>query len=159
MHDFVRAQKKCPKAVPRQKHVVWSHALKCSMESYVPGSLTKMLFQWDFIHVGSLHMIKYNISTIMRFQSAMVSWFLRNSPSDHETWPIWFHVGILVESNIHLAYAYSVGPSSVVWSELGLAPPFPPMRVLEVQWSHALSLVCEVALSVTSRHLVFKCTS
>ena len=31
-------------------------------------------------------------------------------------------------------------------SELGPAPPFPPMRVLEVQWSHALSLVREVAL-------------
>ena len=42
-----------------------------------------------------------------------------------------------------------VGPSSVVvWSELGPAPPFPPMGVLEVYWSWALSLVCEVALSV-----------
>ena len=47
---------------------------------------------------------------------------------------------------IHLAFTYSIGPSSVVWSELGPAPPFPPMRVLEVQWSRALSLVCEVAL-------------
>jgi hypothetical protein len=36
-----------------------------------------------------------------------------------------------------------------VWSsELGPAPPFPPMRVLEVKWSRALSLVCEVALSL-----------
>ena len=26
----------------------------------------------------------------------------------------------------------------------GLAPPFPPMRVLEVYWSWALGLVCEV---------------
>ena len=43
---------------------------------------------------------------------------------------------------IHLAFTYSVGPSSVVWSsELGPAPPFPPMRVLEMQWSRALSLV------------------
>ena len=25
--------------------------------------------------------------------------------------------------------------------------PFPPMRVLEVSWSRALNLVCEVALS------------
>ena len=47
---------------------------------------------------------------------------------------------------IYLVFTYSVGPSSVVWSELGPAPPFPPMRVLEVQWSRALSLVCEVAL-------------
>ena len=36
---------------------------------------------------------------------------------------------------------YSVGPSSTEWSELGLSPPFPPMRVLEVYWSRALSLV------------------
>ena len=33
---------------------------------------------------------------------------------------------------IRLAFTYSVGPSSVVWSELQPAPPFPPMRVLEV---------------------------
>ena len=32
-------------------------------------------------------------------------------------------------------------------SELGPAPPFPPMRVLEVLWSRALSLVREVALN------------
>ena len=47
---------------------------------------------------------------------------------------------------VHLAFTYSVGPSSVVWSKLGPAPPFSPMRVLEVYWSWALSLVCEVAL-------------
>ena len=50
---------------------------------------------------------------------------------------------------IHLAFTYSVGPSSVVWSELGPAPPFPPMRVLEVLWSWALYLMCEVALLLT----------
>ena len=44
---------------------------------------------------------------------------------------------------------YSVGLSSVVWSELGPISPFPPMRVLEVKWSRALSLVCEVALTNT----------
>jgi hypothetical protein len=42
---------------------------------------------------------------------------------------------------IHLAYTYSVGPLSVVWSELGPALPFPPMMV------RALSLLCEVALT------------
>ena len=40
---------------------------------------------------------------------------------------------------IHLTFTYSIGPSSVVGSELGPAPAFPPMRVLEVQWSWALS--------------------
>ena len=47
---------------------------------------------------------------------------------------------------LYIAFHYSVGPSNVVWSELGPALPFPPMRVLEVYWSWALSLVCEVAL-------------
>ena len=45
-----------------------------------------------------------------------------------------------------LTFIYSIGPSSIVWSVLGPAPPFPQMRVLEVQWSRALNLVCEVAL-------------
>ena len=48
---------------------------------------------------------------------------------------------------IHLAFTYYVGPSSVVWSKFGPAPPFPPMRVFEVYWSRALNLVCEMALS------------
>jgi hypothetical protein len=39
---------------------------------------------------------------------------------------------------IHLAFTYSVGPSNVVWSKLGPAPPCPPMRVLGVSWSRAL---------------------
>ena len=48
----------------------------------------------------------------------------------------------------HLACAYSIGPSSVVWSsKLGPAPPFPPLRVLEVQWSRALSLVIHLAFT------------
>ena len=40
---------------------------------------------------------------------------------------------------IHLAFTNSVGPSSVVRSELGPALPFPPMRVLEVCY-HGLSV-------------------
>ena len=51
---------------------------------------------------------------------------------------------------IQNVFTYSVGPSRVVWSELGSAPPFPPMRVLEVSWSRARSFVCEVALRVSS---------
>ena len=49
---------------------------------------------------------------------------------------------------IHLAFTYSDGPWSVLWSKLGLAPPFPPMIMLEVQWSQARCLVCEVVLRV-----------
>ena len=72
----------------------------------------------------------------------------QNSPSDHEIWSIWCHVGI------HVDLTYSVGPSSIVWSELRPAPPSPPMRVLEVQRSHAISLVCEVALNQSTSWLV-----
>ena len=71
---------------------------------------------------------------------------LENSPSDHETWSIRCLVGIHVDF-IHLAFTYSFGPSTIVWRELGPAPPFPPMRVLKVEWTWALSLVCEVAIS------------
>ena len=56
---------------------------------------------------------------------------------------------------IHLAFTCSIGPSSVVWGELGPALPFPPMRVLELWWSWALSLMCEVALSVTPMYLTY----
>ena len=47
---------------------------------------------------------------------------------------------------IHLAFTYSISPSSIVWSDLGPTPSSPPMRVLEVHWAWALNLVCEVAL-------------
>ena len=51
------------------------------------------------------------------------------SPSDHEIWSIWCHVGLHVDFTIHLAVTHSSGPSSVVWSHLELAPPpFPSMR-------------------------------
>ena len=43
---------------------------------------------------------------------------------------------------IHLAFTYCVGPSSMVSSELNRAPPFPQMKVLEVQGSQALNRVC-----------------
>ena len=42
---------------------------------------------------------------------------------------------------------------TVVWSELGPAPPFPPMRVFKVQWSRNLSLICEVALRDLFTHV------
>jgi hypothetical protein len=48
---------------------------------------------------------------------------------------------------IHLAFTYFFSPSSILWSKIGLGLPSPSMRELEVQWSHVLSLVCEVALS------------
>ena len=41
---------------------------------------------------------------------------------------------------IHLAFHILRGSLNVVWSKLGPAPPFPPMRVIEVQRSRALSI-------------------
>ena len=40
---------------------------------------------------------------------------------------------------IHLASTYSVGPSSIVWSKLGPAPPFPPIVVVTGSWSRVWS--------------------
>ena len=96
----------------------------------------------------------------MNIRSAMVSQFcvrptsthemiFENIPSDHETWSIEYHVRIHVDNTPILhSHTHSLGPSSAVWNELGRAPLFPPMRVLEVWWSRALSLVCDVALSL-----------
>ena len=42
---------------------------------------------------------------------------------------------------IHLAFIYSVGPSSAMWSELGPATPFLPMECSNCN-AHGLSLPC-----------------
>ena len=58
---------------------------------------------------------------------------------------------------IHEVFFGPLGLHLRVWSELGRSLPFRPMRALRLQWSRALSLVCEVALirekkKNTSRH-------
>jgi hypothetical protein len=84
-------------------------------------------------------MIQYNKLIVVRFRCAMVSQFCaceaylqemtsKSNPNDHETWSIWCHVRLHVDFYIHLEITYSIGPLSVVWSELGSAPPFPQMR-------------------------------
>ena len=111
----------------------------------------------NFSSCGSSHMIKYNKSTVVSVRSATVSWFCVRPTSKrwflkiiqvtmkHKS--IWCHVGIHVDfTSILHSLVYSVGPSSIVWSELGPAPPSPSIRVHEVYWSRALSLVCEVNL-------------
>ena len=112
----------------------------------------------NFYPCGSSHTIKWNKPTVMSVRSAMVSWFcvvpiskslfskiiqvtIKRDPFDAMYGPCRLH--------IHLAFTYFVGPSSVVWSKLGPGPPFPPMRVLEVHWLWALSLVAEVALRIS----------
>ena len=45
---------------------------------------------------------------------------------------------------IHVAFTYSIGPSNIVWSELG-----DWLRLFhQWEWSRALNLVCEVALII-----------
>jgi hypothetical protein len=74
-----------------------------------------------------------------------------SNASGHETWSIWCHAGFHVEFTSMLHSHTSVGPSRIVWSELGPATPFPPMRVLEVALSYqtltnkALSVFKEMA--------------
>ena len=56
-HEIVRAQKKCPKVVPRhfQNHVMWSHALKyCSVKSNVSRPSTKCYFK-EFLFMWGSH--------------------------------------------------------------------------------------------------------
>ena len=155
-HEILRAQKwECLKAIPRhfQNHVVWSWILKCSVKSYVTGPSSKCYFN-ECLFMRVLTHDKNRIN--QRMWAFRVPWSLglpsrggfENSASGHKTWSIGCHAGVHVDFYIRLAFTYSFGPSSRVWSgELGPAPPFPQMRVLEVWWSWALSLVCEVALS------------
>ena len=98
--------------------------------------------------------MRFKVPRSSSFMSGLppISDFLKNNPSDHEIWSIWCHIRKPRRLYIHLAFTYSVGPSSVVWSELRPAPPFQPMRVLEVPWSRALSLTCEPALSMPQTH-------
>ena len=117
-----------------------------SREVICDQALDQMIFHRISIHVGSLHMIKKN-TMVSRFfvKLTFKRWFLKIT---QKTWNM---IHLMACRNpcrlyVHCAFTYFVGPSSVMWSELGLAPPFPPMRVLEVQWSHALGLMCEVAL-------------
>ena len=116
------------RAVPThlQSHVVWSRILKCSAKSYVTAPSTKyFLFQWTSIHVSGPGSLRFVFGLPPR--GGFWKW---------SKWP-WNMVHSMPCTNsyrlyIHRAFAYFVGPSSAVWrSELGAAPPFPPMRVLE----------------------------
>ena len=75
-HEILRAQRKCPKAVPKhlQIHVVWSRTLKCSVKPYMTTSSTKCHFN-NIYSCGSSHMIKQNKSMVLSIWSAIVSRF------------------------------------------------------------------------------------
>ena len=122
-HEIVRAQKKCPR--PSQD----------TSEIKIKNKINQQL--WAF---G----LPWSLSFVLGLPPRGGLW--RQSK-----WP-WNMIHSIPCMNpcrlyIHLAFTYSVGPSNVVWSELGPTPPFPTMSMLEVLWSRALSLVCEVAVS------------
>ena len=154
-------KRKCPKAAPThfRNHLMWSWALECSYEVICNWAFNQMLFQWISIHAGFSHMIKYNKSRSWDFGVKWSPGFVlgilpRGGFLKQSMWPwnmiYWMPCKNPCRLYIHLAFTYYVGPLSVVWTELGPASPFPPMRVLEVHWSRALSLVWEVALKMRS---------
>ena len=69
-----------------------------------------------------------------------------NSPSDHVTRSIWYHVGVQLDFTSILHSHTPLVLEAYCKVKLDRTPPFHPMRVLGVSWSRALSLVCEVAL-------------
>ena len=150
-------KRKCPKVV--------TGLLKCSVKPYVTMPLNPMLFQrtsrfiWVLTHGKTKSINGRERSECHGLPTALCEAYLQevvfgNSPSDHETWTIWCHVGIHVDfTSISHSHTHSVGPSSVVWSnKLGPVPPCPPTRVLEVWWSRVLGLTCEVALSMYTKY-------
>jgi hypothetical protein len=162
-HEIVRTQKKVsqghPKTPPISCSVVMD--LKCIVKSYVTGSSTKCYFnEFLFIQVLTHDKIEW---TIVSVWSATVSRFCVRPTSKSWFWKYskWLRkiIHLMPCKNpcklyIHLAFTYSIGPSSIVWCKPGPAPPLAAMRVLEVYWSRAFSLVCEVALkAMCSKHL------
>ena len=125
---------KCLKAVPRplRCHVVWSRTLDCSVNlwSHMWPCPQSHVISMNLYSCRSSTIIKYNKSIVVIIRNAMVSRFCVRPTSK---WP-WNMIHRMPCRNpcrhyMHLAITYSVGPSSVVWSELGPGPLFPPMRV------------------------------
>jgi hypothetical protein len=135
-------KRKWPKAIRRhlQNNIVWSWIVKCSVKSYVTGPQPIAILM-NFYSCGFSHIIKLNKSTIVSIRSDMVSWFVLSLPPKDDSWKwfmwSWNMTHMISRRNscrlyIHLAFTYSIGPSTVVWIKLGPALPFPPMKVLEV---------------------------
>jgi hypothetical protein len=110
-------KRKCPKATQDTSKIMWwGQGPSSVVWSHMWLGPQPNVVSMNSIHVGSSHMIQSNNPTVMRFWSAMVSWFcirptskkwsLENCSSDHETWSIWWHVRIHVDfynpSCIHL---------------------------------------------------------
>ena len=141
-HEIVRAQMKVSRGCPNtSKHyVVWSRTLKCSVKSYVTGPQPNAI-SIHFYSCGSSHIIVRISQWLRAFGLPWSSGFVLGLLPIGEFWEQfmcpWNMIYPMACRNlcrlyIHLASTYSIGPSSILWSELGPAPPSPPMRVLEV---------------------------
>ena len=118
-------KRKYPKAVPRhlQNHVLWARTLKCSVKPYVTGWLNQMLFQWISIHT-SPHTWRHRIiQHVVSVRSAMVS----QRYNGHS---------IMVTGTQSRGVKWPSRPERGSTSS-ALSP---PMRVLALWWSGALSL-------------------
>ena len=145
--------KGCFKTPPKSCSVVTNPQVLC--EAICDWALNQMLFQWIFIH-ASRHTWQNIINQwLWAFGIPWSLGFVLGLPPRGGFWQQfkgpWNMIHLMPCRNpcrlyTHLAFAYSISPLSVVWSELGPAPPLLPTRVLEVQWSWALNLVCEVGL-------------
>ena len=135
-------KRKCPKAVPThlQYHVVWSRTLKYSVRPYVTGPLTKCYFNERLFMRVLTHDNIQQINGCERSEChglPIVVWGLppRGGCWKQSKWP-WNMIHWMPYRNprrlyIHITSTYSVGPSSIVWTKLGPAPPFPPTGVLD----------------------------
>ena len=117
--------------------VVWSHTWPVpSTECYFNEFLFMRVLTYGTIEkkINSCEHLECHGLPVVLSEAHLQKMVFEKSPNDHETWSIRCHVGIHVDTtSIFHSRTYSVGPSSIVWSELGpVSPPFPPMRVLEV---------------------------
>ena len=136
-------KRKCPKAIPThlQNHVAGSRALKCSVKSYVSVASTNCYFN-EFLFKRDPHTWLNGINQwLWVFRVPWSTGLVLGLPPrggfwKYSKWP-WNTIHSMPHRNPcrlynHLAFTCYVGPSSVVWSELGPSLPFPPMKVLEV---------------------------
>ena len=100
--DLWEPKRKGRKAIPRhlQNHVMWSRILNYSVKSFVTRPSTiwyfkEFLFMRVLAHDG---IERINGCEHLECHGLLVlRWFFENSPSDHKTWFIRYHVGIYVD--------------------------------------------------------------
>jgi hypothetical protein len=138
-----RPKGKCPKPIRihLQNDVVRSQTLSSVMWRHMWLGTQPNVILVNVYSSGFLHMISRMNQRLWAFGIPWSPGFVlgllpRGGSWKLSKWP-WNMVHSMPCRNpfmhyIHLAFTYSVSPSSVVGSELGRASSFPPMRLLEV---------------------------